>query len=103
MDDGSALILTLGKYYTSSAKEAIQDRGVVPSVLVSDFAREELEEEGEGATFDIRAFRQNRPAPEADKVVKKAIEVLTSGVPKDGDKVAMRQSAMPSWLAVAGA
>ncbi|MCC6264142.1 MAG: PDZ domain-containing protein [Bryobacterales bacterium] len=107
MDDGSALILTLGKYYTSSAKEAIQDRGVTPTVLISDFAREEAEEEGEGATFDIRAFRHNRPAPEADKVVKKAIEVLTSGAPKgdakDGDKVAMRRSATPPSLAVAGA
>ena len=62
-----------------------------------------MKEEGEGATFDIRAFRQHRPAPEADKVVKKAIEVLTSGVPKDNDKVAMRRSSMPAWLQVAGA
>ena len=99
MDDGSALILTLGKYYTSSAKEAIQDRGVVPSVLISDFSRDEEAEEGDqNATFDIRAFRQNRPAPEADKVVKKAIDVLTNGVPKDEKKVALRHDSIPFWL-----
>ncbi len=85
LDDGSALILTLGKYYTSASKEAIQDRGVTPTVLISDYARDEAEEEGEETAFDIRAFRQNRPAPEADKVVRKAIEVLTNGVPKDED------------------
>lgn len=97
MDDGSALILTLGKYYTSSAKEAIQDRGVVPSVPMSDFVRDEVEEEGDSAVFDIREFRRNRPAPEADKVVQKALEVLKNGVPKD-DKVARRTSRLPEWL-----
>lgn len=101
LDDGSALILTLGKYYTSSAKEAIQDRGVTPTVLISDYTRDAEEEEGEGSSFDIRTFRQNRPAPEADKVVKKAIEVLVSGAPREeGDaKVAY----MPASSAVTGA
>lgn len=87
LDDGSALILTLGKYYTASGKEALQDRGVVPSVLMSDYIRDEEDETP--ASFDIREFRRNRPEPEADKLVRKAIEVLTQGVPKS-DEVARR-------------
>lgn len=88
MDDGSALILTLGKFYTSGATEAIQDRGVTPTVPMSDYVRDEEDEEaedGEAAqqTFDIQQFRRNRPAPEADKLVRKAIDVLTNGVPKE--------------------
>lgn len=98
MDDGSALILTLGKYYTSSAKESIQDRGVIPSVPMSDYSRDEADEEDESTTFDIRAFRRNRPAPDADKVVKKAIEVLTNGVPKEDAKVANLHYTAPAWL-----
>lgn len=86
LDDGSALILTLGKYYTSTAKESIQDRGVVPTVPMSDYVRDDVEEEAP-SSFDIREFRRNRPAPEADKMVRKAIDVLINGVPKD-DQVA---------------
>ncbi|MCU0228158.1 MAG: S41 family peptidase [Bryobacterales bacterium] len=88
LDDGSALILTLGKYYTSGAKESIQDRGVIPTVPMSDYVRDEPEEDAP-SNFDIRDFRRNRPAPEVDKMVRKAIDVLTNGVPKD-DQVAVR-------------
>lgn len=93
LDDGSALILTLGKYYTSGTKESIQDRGVTPTVPMSDYVREEAEEEGQ-TSFDIREFRRNRPAPEVDKLVRKAIDVLTNGVPKE-DQIAVRR--MPSF------
>ncbi|MCW5965065.1 MAG: PDZ domain-containing protein [Bryobacterales bacterium] len=86
LDDGSALILTLGKYYTSTAKESIQDRGVVPTVPMSDYVRDDVDEDAP-SSFDIREFRRNRPAPETDKLVRKAIDVLTNGVPKD-DQVA---------------
>jgi carboxyl-terminal processing protease len=103
LDDGSALILTLGKYYTSAAKEAIQDRGVVPSVPMSDYIRDETDDEGDGAAFDIRSFRRNRPAPESDKVVQKAMDVLKNGVPKDNDKVASRVSRLPAWLGLEAA
>jgi len=94
LDDGSALILTLGKYYTSAAKEAIQDRGVVPTVPMSDYLRDtpesEEEEEEAAAAFDITEFRRNRPTPEVDKMVKKAIDVLINGVPKTEDVASIR-------------
>jgi carboxyl-terminal processing protease len=85
LDDGSALILTMGKYYTSSGKEALQDRGVTPTVPMSDYVRDEPDAEGQ-ASFDIREFRRNRPEPEADKLVQRAIEVLTKGVPAEDEE-----------------
>lgn len=101
LDDGSALILTLGKYYTASEKEAIQDRGVVPTVPMSDYLRdtpdaEDEQEEGSAPAFDITEFRRNRPAPEADKMVRKAIDVLINGVPK-AEEVATRVSPGIRW------
>jgi hypothetical protein len=84
----------LGKYYTSAAKEAIQDRGVVPTVPMSDYLRDtpesEEEEEEAAAAFDITEFRRNRPTPEVDKMVKKAIDVLINGVPKTEDVASIR-------------
>jgi hypothetical protein len=65
---------------------------------MSDYSRDEADEEDESTTFDIRAFRRNRPAPDADKVVKKAIEVLTNGVPKEDAKVANLHHTAPAWL-----
>jgi len=94
LDDGSALILTLGKYYTSAAKEAIQDRGVVPTVLMSDYVRDAADEDAP-ETFDIREFRKNRPAPAVDKLVRKAIDVLTNGVPPKEEQVAFRVEIWP--------
>ncbi len=98
LDDGSALILTLGKYYTSTAKEAIQDRGVVPTVPMSDYVRDDAEDDTP-ATFDIRDFRRNRPAPEVDKVIRKAIDVLTNGVPKEEEVARHYSSALSMQLA----
>lgn len=99
LDDGSALILTLGKYYTAAAKESIQDRGVVPTVPMSDYVREdpEVDEDAPAPAFDITEFRRNRPAPEADKLVRKAIEVLTNGVPKDEAVAIMLQLPGAVW------
>ena len=36
MDDGSAIILSVAKYYTPDGGKAIQDTGVVPATLVAD-------------------------------------------------------------------
>jgi carboxyl-terminal processing protease len=76
MDDGGAIILSVAKYYSPAGK-AIQDTGVTPNNPVNEpEAQLEFDENGE-------------PLPEApdaapkksdeDPLMKKAIEILTSG------------------------
>lgn len=64
LDDGSALILSVAKYYTPSGS-AIQDAGVEPTVEVEIAEEEEAE-----------FAPPLRPALENDPVVLKALEVL---------------------------
>ena len=72
MDDGSAVILSVAKYYSPSGK-AIQDVGVTPSVPV-------VEQEPTADTDDgTGAEPQEKPAE--DLLLKKAIEVVTNGKP----------------------
>jgi len=70
MDDGSAVILSVAKYYSPGGK-AIQDTGVTPSVPVM-----ELE-----AAPDTEDNPQAEPQPKTgeDPLLKKAIEVVTKG------------------------
>lgn len=79
LEDGSALILSVAKYYGPAGK-AIQDTGVVPSVtyLESEPVMD-LEDEEERPA----APRPPTPAPslDEDKLLKKAIEVLMKGAP----------------------
>jgi len=66
LDDGSALILTVGNYYTPAGK-AIPTDGVVPTQPVRP------------ALTDVAALDQPTPPPSSspdDPVVKKAIEIL---------------------------
>ncbi len=75
MDDGSAVILSVAKYYTPGGK-AIQDNGVTPTVAVAE-AQPNLD------TDDDSEPQQPEPAaaPKGeDPLLKKAIEVATSGV-----------------------
>jgi len=76
MEDGGAIILSVGKYYSPSGK-AIQDVGVTPNNPVNEpEAQLEFDENGE-------------PLPEAptaapkksdeDPLMKKAVEILTGG------------------------
>lgn len=71
MDDGSAVILAVAKYYSPSGKP-IQE-GVTPSVQVTDYeALAETDEEGEPAPAEPKK-------DEDDAMLKKAIEVLAKG------------------------
>lgn len=74
MDDGSAVILSVAKYYSPNGK-AIQDTGVTPSVAVTEA---QAIAESDDETTDI----PDRPAPKPteDVLLKKAIEVVTTGV-----------------------
>lgn len=73
MDDGSAVILSIAKYYSPSGK-SIQDVGVTPSVAVLDV-------EPAPDTDDDNATPQTeqQATPKDDPMLKKAIEVVTSG------------------------
>jgi carboxyl-terminal processing protease len=77
MDDGSAIILAVAKYYSPSGK-AIQDGGVAPSVLSVE--TEPFTDTGEEEGVPAKPEKPEPAKPtEEDPVVKKAIEVLEAG------------------------
>jgi carboxyl-terminal processing protease len=76
LDDGSAIILSVAKYYSPDGK-AIQDTGVVPGTTVADAEPQiEYDENGEPIPGAEPAQPQARKL-EDDPVVKKALEVLS--------------------------
>ncbi|MGH9666709.1 MAG: S41 family peptidase, partial [Bryobacteraceae bacterium] len=77
MDDGSAVILSVAKYYSPAGK-AIQDTGVTPSVPVqqADASGPDVDDEA-GAPPETPG--ENQPKTNEDLLMKKAIEVLTQG------------------------
>ena len=74
MDDGSALILSVAKYYRPSGK-AIQDGGINPTLLVS-------EAEADLASNDSAPAAPNQPErpSQTDELLKKAIEVVKGAI-----------------------
>jgi carboxyl-terminal processing protease len=72
MDDGSAVILSVAKYYSPSGK-AIQDTGVTPSVPMLETDSVALDDDGNPQT----AEPDQKPGD--DVILKKAIEVVTKG------------------------
>ncbi len=75
LKDGSALILSVAKYYSPSGK-AIQDTAVTPNVLVADEDDSAaVPDEDENATPADDANKKPAPPP-VDDQLQKAIEVL---------------------------
>jgi len=72
MDDGAAVILSVAKYYSPAGK-AIQDTGVTPTYLVTDF--ESAAEPDDDSVDKPEAPKQ----PETDTIMKRGIELLTKG------------------------
>jgi carboxyl-terminal processing protease len=72
MDDGSAVILSVAKYYSPGGK-AIQDTGVVPSVPAIEVDQPATDDDGNAVT------PEPPQKPGEDVLLKKAIEVLTKG------------------------
>jgi carboxyl-terminal processing protease len=72
MDDGSAVILSVAKYYSPGGK-AIQDTGVMPSVPVQEVEPVALDDDGNPLTTEPQAQTNE------DLLLKKAIEVVTKG------------------------
>jgi carboxyl-terminal processing protease len=73
LPDGSALILSVAKYYTPQGK-AIQDTAVTPNVVVAD-ANDDVavpDEDENTAPSDV----EKKAAPERDEQLDKAVEVL---------------------------
>lgn len=77
LPDGSALILSIAKYYTPSGK-AIQDAAVTPNVLVSDSNDDAALPDDEDAATP--AEDAPKAAPQQDEQLLKAIQVLKSKV-----------------------
>jgi carboxyl-terminal processing protease len=77
LPNGSALILSIAKYYTPSGK-AIQDTAITPNVLVADTEEEgPVPDEDENTTPTDDAVKKAQP-PQPDQQMLKAIEVLKS-------------------------
>jgi carboxyl-terminal processing protease len=73
MRDGSALILSVAKYYTPSGK-AIQDSAITPNVLIADTDDDAAlpdEDENAAPSTDVE-----KPTAQPDQQLNKAIEVL---------------------------
>jgi carboxyl-terminal processing protease len=74
MDDGSAIILSVAKYYSPSGK-AIQDVGVTPNEAVQEPEPQlETDEDGEAARPDTTEAEQK---PGDDPILKRGVEVLS--------------------------
>ncbi len=75
LPDGSALILSVAKYYSPQGK-SIQDAAVTPNVLVADVAdAAAVPDEDENA---VPADQEKKAAPEKDEQLDKAVQVLKS-------------------------
>jgi len=74
LPDGSALILSIAKYYSPSGK-AIQDTAITPNVLIADTDEDAPlpDDEQESVT---PADENKTKAPQQDEQLRKAIEVL---------------------------
>jgi carboxyl-terminal processing protease len=75
LKDGSALILSIAKYYSPTGK-AIQDNAVTPNVLAADVDEDAaVPDEDENA---VPADEVKKAAPQQDEQLNKAIQVLKS-------------------------
>jgi carboxyl-terminal processing protease len=72
LKDGSALVLTVAKYYTPSGK-VIQDNSITPNVLVADNLDTAVLPDDDDVTEHIE---EQPPAPHPDDTLQKAIQVL---------------------------
>jgi carboxyl-terminal processing protease len=76
MPDGSALILSIAKYYSPSGK-AIQDAAVTPNVLVADADDDAPVPDDEDNAAPPDQTKKPQP-PQEDEQLQKAVEVLKS-------------------------
>jgi len=89
MDDGSAVLLAVAKYYSPSGK-AIQDTGVTPTYMVTDVA-EPTETEDE----DAQPTAPETKKQSEDSVLKKAIELSVKGKAESASSGSAAPQAIP--------
>jgi carboxyl-terminal processing protease len=80
MPDGSALILSVAKYYSPSGK-ALQDTAVTPNILVADNTDDFIAPD-EDENADDQAQEERQKANQPDDQLNKAIEVLKTQATK---------------------
>jgi carboxyl-terminal processing protease len=74
LSDGSAVILSVAKYYSPKGK-TIQDNAVTPNVLVADTDDDaNLPDDDDNAAPSEQ--QEVKPAPQTDEQLQKAIQVL---------------------------
>jgi carboxyl-terminal processing protease len=76
MDDGSALILSVAKYYSPSGK-SIQDTAVLPNIVVADNEDDYVAPEDEDTNPKEPLQKDKKTGP--DEQLRRAIEVLKTG------------------------
>jgi len=81
MQDGSALILSVAKYYSPAGK-ALQDTAVTPNILVADSSEELLlpDEDESAPNEEKQEEKEKKTAP--DDQLKRAIDVLKNPAQK---------------------
>jgi carboxyl-terminal processing protease len=77
LPDGSALILSVAKYYSPTGK-AIQDTAVTPNVVVADSEDEAAAVDDEGTQEAAPPAETKKPPAPQDEMLQKAIQVLKS-------------------------
>lgn len=92
MDDGSAVILSVAKYYSPAGK-AIQDTGVTPGVQVTEIeaAIESDDDDNDNAPPQVEPKKADDDLP-----LKRAIEVLNKGKAENIDKAAAESTERPA-------
>ncbi len=74
--DGSALILSIAKYYTPDGK-AIADTAITPNITVADNTDDfAVPDEDENAVQPDQELKKTQRSPDKDEKLKRAIEVL---------------------------
>ena len=74
LPDGSALILSVAKYYSPSGK-AIQDAAVTPNIVVADADDDGGAPDDDGTTTTAPDDTK-KPVPQTDEQLRKAVQVL---------------------------
>lgn len=82
MEDGSAIILAVAKYQSPSGK-VIQDVAVTPSVPLSETPEQSPQELEDGVAPEAVEPTESAPRTADDPLLKKAIDVLLHGAPKE--------------------
>jgi carboxyl-terminal processing protease len=77
LPDGSALILSVAKYYTPGGK-AIQDSAVTPNILVADVDEDANLPDDDAQPAPSTEESNKKAAPQQDEQLQKAIQVLKS-------------------------